>query len=171
MKLGVRVGLGPGHILVDVDPTPPPAKGHSAPFSAHICCDQMAAWIKIPLGREIGFGPSDIVLDGRTQFPFPKNEAEPPIFGPYLLWPAKRLHGSRCHLVWRYASAEATLLDGDPALPPPKKRKHSPRFLAHVFCGQMVAHLSYCCALVQTVAPKIIPVYRSAQHISITVFL
>jgi len=22
---------------------------------------------------------------------------------------AKRLHGSRCHLVWRYASAQATL--------------------------------------------------------------
>ena len=24
----------------------------------------MAGWIKIPLGREVGLGPSDIVLDG-----------------------------------------------------------------------------------------------------------
>jgi len=31
-------------------------------------------------------------------------------------------------------------LDGDPA---PQKR-HSPQFLARVYCGQTVAHLSYC---------------------------
>jgi len=31
-------------------------------------------------------------------------------------------------------------LDGDPA--PPKR--HSPQFLARVYCGQTVAHLSYC---------------------------
>jgi len=33
------------------------------------------------------------------------------------------------------------VLDGDPA---PRKKGHSPHFLAHVYCGQMVVHVSYC---------------------------
>jgi len=31
MKLGVVVGLGPGDIVLDGDPAPPPRKGHSSP--------------------------------------------------------------------------------------------------------------------------------------------
>jgi len=31
MKLGVQVGLVPGHIVLDGDPAPPPPKGHSFP--------------------------------------------------------------------------------------------------------------------------------------------
>ena len=49
MKLGMQVGLGPGHIVLDGDRAPPP-KGHSPQFSAHICCVQMAGWIMMPLG-------------------------------------------------------------------------------------------------------------------------
>jgi len=64
MKLGVQVGLGPGHIVLDGDPAPPPPKGHNPQFSVHICCDQMAAWIKMLLGMELGLGPGDFVLDG-----------------------------------------------------------------------------------------------------------
>ena len=65
MQLGTEVGLGPGHIVLDDDPTLP-SKGHSPSpqFSAHICCGQMAGWIKMILGREVGLGQSDIVLDG-----------------------------------------------------------------------------------------------------------
>jgi len=37
MKLGVQVGLGPGHIVLDGDQLPLP-KGQSLQFSAHICC-------------------------------------------------------------------------------------------------------------------------------------
>ena len=44
-------------------PTSPPLKGHSPQFSAHICCGQMAAWIKMPLSMEIGLCPSHFVLD------------------------------------------------------------------------------------------------------------
>jgi len=45
MKLGTQVGLGPGHIVLDGNPAPPPPKGHSPQFSAHICCmDQDATW-------------------------------------------------------------------------------------------------------------------------------
>jgi len=31
MKLGMQVGLGPGHIVLDGDPAPPPPKGQSPP--------------------------------------------------------------------------------------------------------------------------------------------
>ena len=31
---------------------------------------------------------------------------------------------------------------------PPPIRGHSPQFSAHVYCGQTVAHLSYCLAVV-----------------------
>jgi len=88
MKLGSQVGLGPGHIVLDGDPAPPPPKVHSPlpEFSAHICCCQMAGWVKMPQGREVGLSPSDIVLD-RTQRLSPKREQSPPFFGPCLLWP------------------------------------------------------------------------------------
>jgi len=48
MKLGMQVGLGRGHMVLDRDPAPPPKKGVEPHFSAHVCCDQMAAWIKMP---------------------------------------------------------------------------------------------------------------------------
>ena len=65
MKLGMQVGLGPSHIELDGDPAPLPQWG-TAPtkFSAHICCSQMAAWMKMPLGMEVGLSPGDCVLDG-----------------------------------------------------------------------------------------------------------
>jgi len=44
---------------------------------------------------------------------------------------AKRLDGSRYHLVRRQASAHATLLDGDPA-PAPQEGGTVPQFSAHV---------------------------------------
>ena len=54
-------------------------------FSAHICCGQMAGWIKMPLAREVGLVQTDIVLHGDPA-PLPKKVAQPPIFGPCLLW-------------------------------------------------------------------------------------
>jgi len=68
MKLGMRVGLGPGHSVLDRDraPLPKTGYGHSAPtqFSAHICYRKIAGWIKMLLGRQVVLGPSDIMLDG-----------------------------------------------------------------------------------------------------------
>jgi len=64
MKLGMEVGLGPGHIVLDGDPAPLPKRGTAPPqFSAHVCCGQMAGWIKMPHGMEVGLGPGHIVLD------------------------------------------------------------------------------------------------------------
>jgi len=51
MALGMEVGLGPGHIVLDGDPALPPLKGHSSPqFSANVRCGQTAGWTKMPLG-------------------------------------------------------------------------------------------------------------------------
>jgi len=62
--------------LLDGDPDSPPPKGRSYPqFSAHICCGQMAGWIKMPLGREEGLGPSHIVLDADPPLPPPKRHS------------------------------------------------------------------------------------------------
>ena len=61
-KLGMQVGLGPGHIVLDGDPAPPPQRvlpqrGTAPQFSAHICYGQMAAWIKMSLiDMELGLG-------------------------------------------------------------------------------------------------------------------
>jgi len=55
-------------------------------FSAHVYCAQMAGWIKMPVGMEVGLDPSDTVLDGDPA-PLPKKRSEPPIFVPCILWP------------------------------------------------------------------------------------
>jgi len=49
MPLGMEVGLGPGHIVLDDDLASPP-KGAHPQFSAHVCCGQTAGWIKMSLG-------------------------------------------------------------------------------------------------------------------------
>jgi len=72
-----KVGLGPGHIVLDGDPGPRPPKGHSPQFSAHICCGQIARWIKMLLGRKVCINPSDIVLDGDSAPPSPKRGQSP----------------------------------------------------------------------------------------------
>jgi len=62
MPLGMEVGLGPGHIVLDGNPAVP-QDGHSPQFSAHVCC-QTAGLIKMSLGTKVGVDPGDIVLDG-----------------------------------------------------------------------------------------------------------
>jgi len=92
MPLGVEVGLGQGHIVLDADPAPPQKKGHSPPqFSVHVCCGQIAEWIKMTLSIEVGLGPGDIVLD--RDLPLPqKRGTEAPTFRPTFIV-AKRLNG------------------------------------------------------------------------------
>ena len=73
MALGMDVGLGPGHTVLDGKPAPP--KGHSPQFSAHVCCGQTAGWTKMPLGTGAGLGPGDIMLNGDQallRLPVPK---------------------------------------------------------------------------------------------------
>ena len=128
----MKRGRGPGHIVLDGDPAPPPTKGHRSPifglyllrpngwmdhdgtwqggrpqprrlrvrwgpstpppkgggapqFSAHFHCGQLpAGFIKLPLGMKVGLSPGDFVLDGYPA-PTPKWVEPHSIFGPRLL--------------------------------------------------------------------------------------
>jgi len=70
MTLGTEVGLSPGDIVSDGDPALNKMGTAPAQFSAHVCCGQMAGWIKMPLGTEVSLDPRHIVLVG-TQLPPP----------------------------------------------------------------------------------------------------
>jgi len=71
MALGMEVGLGPGHIVLDWDPTTVSKKGTSpSQFSAHFYCGQTAGCIKMLLCMEVGLSLGDIVLD-RDPAPLP----------------------------------------------------------------------------------------------------
>jgi len=104
MPLAGEVGLGPSDIVLDGDPALLSPTGGRAPpqFSAHVYCAQTDGWIKIPLGVEIGLGPSHIVTDGDPA-PLPQKggKAPPPLNFQPMFVVAKRLDGSRCHLVRR----------------------------------------------------------------------
>ena len=65
MALGMEVGLGPVHNVLDGDTAPLLKTGQIEPpkFSAHLYCGQMAGYIKMPLGTEVGLGLRDIVFD------------------------------------------------------------------------------------------------------------
>ena len=49
MKLGMQVGLGSGHIVLDGNPAPLLQRGTAPQFLAHVCCGQMAGLIKMLL--------------------------------------------------------------------------------------------------------------------------
>ena len=100
MALDMDVCLGPGHIVLDGDPAPLPKTDAEPPrFLAHVYCGQTAEWIEMPLGADVGLGPGDIMLDGDPVSP-KRDTAPSPAFRPMSIV-AKRLDGSRCHLVRR----------------------------------------------------------------------
>jgi len=89
------VVLSLGHTVLDGDPARPPLKGHSPQFSANVRCGQTDGWTKMPLGMVVGLGSGDFVFDGDQ-----KKAQHPTQFWPKSIV-AKRLGGSRCHLVRR----------------------------------------------------------------------
>jgi len=65
MKLGMQVDLGPGHIVLDGDPSSPTKKGAQLPPLFGPCLLWPNGWMdKMPLSMEVGLGPGHIVLDG-----------------------------------------------------------------------------------------------------------
>ena len=88
MKLGMQVDLGPGHIVLDGDPAPPPPKAHN-----------------------------------------------PPIFGKYLLWPNGCMDQDATWYGGRPRARRLCVSWG--ARSPLPERGGAPKFLAHVYCGQM----------------------------------
>jgi len=71
-----------------------------------VYCGQTVGWIQMKLGVQVGLGPGHIVLDGGPTL-LPKG-AESPYFRPISVV-TKWLLGLRWHLLWRQASAQATL--------------------------------------------------------------
>ena len=61
----MQVGLG--YIVLDGNPALRKEAQHQ--FSTHVRSGQMAGWIKMPLGMEVGLGPGDSVLDGDPALP------------------------------------------------------------------------------------------------------
>ena len=94
----------------------PPRKGAEPlpQFLAHVYCGQMAGWIKMALGTELGLGPGHIVLDGDPA-PFSKR-GQSPQFWPILLWPNGGCIKMPLGMELRYVSAQATVLDRDPPI-------------------------------------------------------
>jgi len=97
----------------------------------------MAGWIKMPLGREVGLGLSDIMLDGDPT-PFLKNggRALPPPkkkIGRCLSWPNGLMDQDG---TWHVGSPQPRphCARWGPISPP--KKKHSPPFSAHIYRGQ-----------------------------------
>ena len=78
MALGMEVGLGPDHIVLDGDPAPLPKNGAQPPIFGPFLLWLTAGWIKMQLGTDVRLSPVDFVLDGYTQLPLPKKEVESP---------------------------------------------------------------------------------------------
>ena len=120
-----------------------PKKGHSPQFSAHVRCGQTAGWIKMPLGMGIGLGPGDLVLDGDPQkghspsanfWPMSiaaKRLAQPPIFDPCPCDQTARCIKMQLGMEVGLGPGDF-VLDGDPALPSPKRGRSTPKFSVHV---------------------------------------
>jgi len=82
----------------------------------------------MPLGTDVGCKPRPrrrYVRWGRSS-PSPLKGAQPPVFGPCLLWPL----GTKVDL-----GPGHTVLDGDPAPPAKGAQQPRPLFSAYVYCG------------------------------------
>jgi len=133
MKLGMKVGLGTGHIVLDRDPSPLLKKWAELPpqFLAHVHCGQTAGWIKTALGTEVvGLGPCHIVL------PLPKRAQPPCQFSTHICC------GQMTEWIKMLLGMEIGLSPGNfclrwgPSYPSKKGAEPPPQFSAHVHCGQ-----------------------------------
>ena len=108
MKLGMQVGLGPGHIVLHGNPAPPPLNGHSPPpnFRPISVADKWLHASRCHLVWSKDSAQATLCWMG-TPFLLPKRGRSTQIFGPSIV--AKRLHGSGCLVVCRQALAQVTL--------------------------------------------------------------
>jgi len=87
----------------------------------------------MPLGTMVGLSPGDSVLDG-DQAPSPqRGGASSPIFGPFLMWPDGWMHQDTTWCGGRPQPKGLYVSWGPSPLP---KRRRSPQFSTHVYCGQ-----------------------------------
>jgi len=102
-------------------------------------CGQTAGCIKMSLGMDEGLSPGDFVLDG-DPVPLPKKGAEPPIFDPCLLWSNGWMDQDA---TWHEGRPKprGLCVRWGPSPPPFQKRRQSPQFSAHVYCGQTAGRI------------------------------
>jgi len=108
--------------------SPSPKREQSPQFSAHVCCGEMAGWIQMPLGMEVGLGP------GHTAHPLPQERKRSPQFLAHV-YCGKTAGWIKMSLRMEVGLGPGhnVLLDGDPA---PPLRGTAPQFSAHVCCSQ-----------------------------------
>ena len=119
-----------------------PKGAHTLSFLAQICCGQTAGWIKMPHGTEVGLGPHDIVLCGDPAPPYKGHSY--PLHTHFMahVYCGQMAGWIKMPLVTKVGLRTGHIvLHGDTASP---IRGTAPQFSAHVYCGQRIAHLSYC---------------------------
>ena len=140
MALGVEVGLGPIHIVLDEDTAPLPKKRDRVPqFSGHLYRGKTAGCIKMSLGMEVSLSPDDFMLD-RDPAPTPKGAEPHSIFAhvycgqtaPWIKMPLGTEVGLGLLRPTRYCVRCGS------SYPQKKGTPTRTQFLAHVYCGQMV---------------------------------
>jgi len=139
MPLGMLVGLGPCHVVLDGDLAT--RKEHNSPplFSA-----QCLLWPLLPISATADFLLDNPVLRDRRVVCMPVCLSVCPSV--MLVFVAKRLDRSRCQLVSRYSLGPGdNMLDGEPA--PPRKDAHLPPTFQpmSIVAKLRVAHLCNCC--------------------------
>ena len=86
MALGMEIGLGPGHIVLDGEPAPPPKKEAQPPIFGPFLLWSNGWMHQSLLGMEVGLGPGHIVLGGDPASS-PKGAQPLPVFSTCLLSP------------------------------------------------------------------------------------
>jgi len=156
MKLGMQVGLGPGHIVLDGDPALLPQRGtppifNPYPLRPNGCIDQDFTWYgDRPRPRRlcVRWGPCCPSQPCRPQprqpcgvrwgpSPLPKKGAEPPPQFLAHFYCGQTAGCTKVPLGTELGlSPEDFVLDGDPAPPQKGGGAPAPKFSAHVCCGQ-----------------------------------
>ena len=137
MKLGMQVGLGPGHIVLDGDPAPLPLRGRAPNFGPYPlrpngCMDQDATWYG---GRP---RPRRLCLRWGPRSSLPKRgRSAHPNFWPFcLLWPNGWMDQDATWYRGRPRPRQHYVRWG-PSSPSPKGAQPPPIF-GNVRCGQAV---------------------------------
>jgi len=136
MKLGTQVGIGPGHIVLDGDPAPPPQKGLSHPLFGPYplrpngFIDQDATWYG---GRP---RPRRLCVRWGHRSPPQKRGGAPQIFGSCLLWPNGWMDQDRTWHGGRPQPRRPCGVRWGPSPLPKKGAGSPPQFSAHFYCSQ-----------------------------------
>jgi len=109
MPLDTMVGLGPGNIVLDADPAPPPRGTASLPKfrPMSVVAKRLCKWINMPLGAKIGLGPDHIVL--LLEAAHPPKEVTAPLFSTYVYCGQTVAHVSFCWVLVYFTHVSCTI--------------------------------------------------------------